>query len=168
MPKFDIRDALKEDLVQIVEIYNSNIPSHLATADTKAITVESRLQWFDDHSPQKYPLWVVENKDKQIIGWLGFQCFYGRIAYQKTAELSIYIHLDYQQQGIGKKLLEKAIEEGAKLGLNVLLGFIFAHNKASLKLFAKYEFTEWGYLPQVAELGEVERDLVIMGRKISS
>ena len=167
MPKFDIRDALKEDLVQIVEIYNSNIPSHLATADTKAITVESRLQWFDDHSPQKYPLWVVENKDKQIIGWLGFQCFYGRIAYQKTAELSIYIHLDYQQQGIGKKLLEKDIEEGAKLGLNVLLGFIFAHNKASLKLFAKYEFTEWGYLPQVAELGEVERDLVIMGRKIS-
>jgi phosphinothricin acetyltransferase len=167
MPKFDIRDALKEDLVQIVEIYNSNIPSHLATADTKAITVESRLQWFTDHSPQKYPLWVVENEDKQIIGWLGFQCFYGRIAYQKTAELSIYIHLDYQQQGIGKKLLEKAIEEGSQLGLKVLLGFIFAHNKASLKLFTKYDFREWGYLPQVAELGEVERDLVIMGRKIS-
>jgi phosphinothricin acetyltransferase len=167
MPKFDIRDALKQDLVQIVEIYNSNIPRHLATADTKPITVESRLQWFADHSPQKYPLWVVENQDKQIIGWLGFQCFYGRIAYQKTAELSIYIHLDYQHQGIGKKLLEKAIEEGSNLGLKVLLGFIFAHNKASLKLFAKYEFTEWGYLPQVAELGGVERDLVIMGRKIS-
>ena len=110
---------------------------------------------------------MVENQDKQIIGWLGFQCFYGRIAYQKTAELSIYIHLDYQQQGIGKQLLEKAIEEGSNLGLKVLLGFIFAHNKASLKLFAKYDFTEWGYLPQVAELGDVERDLVIMGRKIS-
>ena len=167
MPKYDIRDALKQDLVQIVEIYNSNIPSHLATADIKPITVESRLQWFADHSPQQYPLWVVENENKQIIGWLGFQCFYGRIAYQKTAELSIYIHLDYQQQGIGKQLLEKAIEEGSKLGLKVLLGFIFAHNKASLKLFTKYDFTEWGYLPQVAELGEVERDLVIMGRKIS-
>jgi len=167
MPKYDIRDALKQDLVQIVEIYNSNIPSHLATADIKPITVESRLQWFADHSPQQYPLWVVENEDQQIIGWLGFQCFYGRIAYQKTAELSIYIHLDYQQQGIGKQLLEKAIEEGSKLGLKVLLGFIFAHNKASLKLFTKYDFTEWGYLPQVAELGDVERDLVIMGRKIS-
>jgi len=167
MPKYDIRDALKEDLVEIVEIYNSNIPSHLATADTQPITIESRLQWFADHSPKKYPLWVVENEDKKIVGWLGFQCFYGRIAYQKTAELSIYIHLDYQQQGIGKQLLEKAIEEGSKLGLKVLLGFIFAHNKASLKLFTKYDFTEWGYLPQVAELGEVERDLVIMGRKIS-
>ena len=46
MPKYDIRDALKQDLVQIVEIYNSNIPSHLATADTQPITIESRLQWF--------------------------------------------------------------------------------------------------------------------------
>jgi L-amino acid N-acyltransferase YncA len=167
MPKYDIRDALKQDLVQIVEIYNSNIPSHLATADTKPITVESRLQWFADHSPQQYPLWVVENEDKQIIGWLGFQRFYGRIAYQKTAELSIYIHLDYQQQGIGKQLLKKAIEEGSKLGLKVLLGFIFAHNKASLKLFTNYGFQEWGYLPEVAELAGIERDLVIMGRKIS-
>ena len=167
MPKYDIRDALKEDLVQIVEIYNSNIPSHLATADIKPITVESRLQWFADHSPQQYPLWVVENEDKQIMGWLGFQCFYGRIAYQKTAELSIYIHLEYQQQGVGKQLLKKAIEEGSKLGLKVLLGFIFAHNKASLKLFANYGFQEWGYLPEVAELAEIERDLVIMGRKIS-
>jgi phosphinothricin acetyltransferase len=102
------------------------------------------------------------------MGWLGFQCFYGRIAYQKTAELSIYIHLDYQKQGIGKKLLEKAIHESSILGLKVLLGFIFAHNKASLKLFANYGFQEWGYLPEVAELGGVERDLVIMGRKISS
>jgi len=168
MPSSDIRDALTEDLVPIVEIYNSNIPRHLATADTKPIAVESRFQWFADHSPHKYPLWVVETDDKQIIGWLGFQGFYGRVAYEKTAELSIYIHLDYQHQGIGKKLLEKAIQESPQLGLKVLLGFIFAHNQASLKLFAKHEFKEWGYLPQVAELGGVERDLVIMGRKISA
>lgn len=166
MQNIQIRDALKDDLVQIVEIYNASIPSYLATADTEAITLESRYQWFADHSPEKYPLWVVENSDKKIIAWLGFQPFYGRIAYQKTAELSIYVHPDYQHQGMGKILLEKAIQESLNLGLKVLLGFIFAHNKPSLKLFTNYDFKEWGYLPEVAELVGIERDLVIMGRKI--
>jgi phosphinothricin acetyltransferase len=67
---------------------------------------------------------------------------------------------------MGKILLEKAIQESPNLGLKVLLGFIFAHNKLSLKLFTNYDFKEWGYLPEVAELVGIERDLVIMGRKI--
>jgi L-amino acid N-acyltransferase YncA len=48
-----------------------------------------------------------------------------------------------------------------------LLGFIFAHNQPSLQLFEKFGFQQWGYLPQVAHLDGVERDLVIVGRKIS-
>ncbi len=167
MQNLNIRDAVKKDLVKIVEIYNASIPSYTATADTEIITVESRLQWFAEHSSQKYPLWVVENEDQQIIAWLGFNHFYGRLAYQKTAELSIYIYPAYQQIGIGTKLLEKAIQASPKLGLKVLLGFIFAHNKPSLKLFSKYKFQEWGYLPEVAELVGIERDLIIMGRKVS-
>jgi L-amino acid N-acyltransferase YncA len=47
-----------------------------------------------------------------------------------------------------------------------LLGFIFAHNEPSLRLFAKFGFERWGYLPKVAELDEVERDLVIMGKRV--
>lgn len=166
MSDLTIRDAIFEDLAQIVSIYNANIPSYIATADTEPISVESRIDWFYKHSPQQYPLWVVENADKKVIAWLGFQRFYGRPAYQKTAELSIYINPNHQRQGIGKILLSKAIQESPKLDLKVLLGFIFAHNQPSIKLFTNYGFQEWGYLPQVAELEGIERDLIIMGRKI--
>ncbi|MEB3309298.1 MAG: GNAT family N-acetyltransferase [Snowella sp.] len=161
-----IRDAISEDLAQIVSIYNANVPSYLATADTEPISVASRIDWFSKHSPQQYPLWVVENADQKVIAWLGFQQFYGRPAYQKTAELSIYIDPNFQRQGIGKILLSKAIQESQNLNLKTLLGFIFAHNKPSLKLFTNYGFEQWGYLPQVAELEGIERDLIIMGRKI--
>ncbi|HEY5290737.1 MAG TPA: N-acetyltransferase, partial [Burkholderiales bacterium] len=52
------------------------------------------------------------------------------------------------------------------IGLNTLLGFIFAHNEPSLGLFEKFGFARWGELPRVATLDGVERDLVIVGRRV--
>ena len=86
-----IRNAVIEDLDDIVGIYNSTIPGRMVTADTEKVTVESKKQWFYEHFPSFRPLWVMENNEK-IIGWLSFQSFYGRPAYNATAEISIYIH----------------------------------------------------------------------------
>jgi len=36
------RTAIRSDLPQIVEIYNSTIPSRIVTADTEPVSVESR------------------------------------------------------------------------------------------------------------------------------
>ncbi|HAC65568.1 MAG TPA: N-acetyltransferase [Cyanothece sp. UBA12306] len=162
-----IRDAIESDLPTIVNIYNASIPSRIATGDLQEISVESRLKWFNDHSPEHYPLWVMEVDDK-IAGWLGFQAFYyGRPAYNKTAEISLYISPHYQRQGVGKTLLQQAIKKAPSLDLKTLLGFIFAHNQPSLNLFIKHKFQKWGYLPQVAELDEVKRDLIIVGRTLN-
>ena len=160
-----IRNAIKPDLEAIVTIYNASIPSKIVTADTEPVTVGSRLIWFDRHDSQTRPIWVVE-LDNNIIGWLSFQDFYGRPAYQKTAELSIYIAPNYHRQGLGKMLLEKAISTSPRLGINTLLGFIFAINKPSLNLFYQYQFEKWGYLPQVAQINGCDRNLIILGRKI--
>ncbi|MBW4487003.1 MAG: GNAT family N-acetyltransferase [Trichocoleus desertorum ATA4-8-CV12] len=161
-----IRDAVEADLPAIVAIYNATIPSRMVTADTHPVTVESRLAWLCDRDPLSRPLWVMEQEQK-VVGWLSFKSFYGRPAYQATAEVSVYVAAHYQRQGIGRTLLQQAIEQSPKLGLKNLLGFIFAHNQPSLQLFEKFGFQQWGYLPQVATLDGVDRDLVIVGRKIS-
>jgi phosphinothricin acetyltransferase len=161
-----IRDALAADLSSIVEIYNSSIPSRMATADLNFVSVESRLDWFAAHNFYQHPIWVME-RENEVIGWLSFQSFYGRAAYQYTAELSIYVAPDYQRQGIGKKLLSRAIAQSPNLQINTLLGFIFAHNLPSLNLFTQYQFSQWGYLPKVALLDGIERDLVIVGRRVN-
>jgi phosphinothricin acetyltransferase len=162
-----IRLAEAADLNAIVEIYNASIPSRLATADLNPVSLESRQRWFAEHSPTHRPIWVMESEAK-ILGWLSFQSFYGRPAYEKTAELSIYISPSHQRQGIGRQLLEEAIEYSPRLRLNTLLGFIFAHNYPSLQLFKQYGFQQWGYLPQVALLDGIERDLAILGRKLNN
>lgn len=160
-----IRHAITSDLPAIVAIYNAAVPSRMATADLEPVSVESRLAWFGGRSPTKRPLWVIE-QDGVIAGWLSFQSFYGRPAYVSTAELSIYIAPAFHRCGLGKQLLTKAIHESPNLGLKTLLGFVFAHNQPSLRLFETFGFQKWGHLPQVANLDGVERDLVIMGLRI--
>ncbi|WP_066377804.1 MULTISPECIES: GNAT family N-acetyltransferase, partial [unclassified Anabaena] len=160
-----IRHANETDLSAIVAIYNAAIPTRLATADLEPVSVESRRAWFQGRVANKRPLWVIEQQGV-IAGWLSFQSFYGRPAYHATAEISIYIAPAFHQRGLGKQLLATAVHESPNLGLKTLLGFIFAHNQPSLKLFQSFGFEKWGHLPQVANLDGVERDLIIMGLRI--
>ncbi|MBD6615478.1 N-acetyltransferase [Komarekiella sp. 'clone 1'] len=161
-----IRHATETDLPAIVAIYNAAIPSRMATADLEPVSVESRLVWFKGRSPSQRPLWVIE-VEGVIAGWLSFQSFYGRPAYNTTAEISIYIASAFHRRGLGRQLLAKAISESPNLSIKTLVGFIFAHNQPSLKLFETFGFQNWGHLPKIAEIDDVERDLVIMGLRIN-
>ncbi|ABO68215.1 Probable phosphinothricin N-acetyltransferase [Geobacillus thermodenitrificans NG80-2] len=165
MERWLIRDATAADLPQIVRIYNETIPSRMVTADLEPVSVESRRAWFEAHDPHHRPLWVVED-DGVICAWLSFQSFYGRPAYRHTAEVSIYIAESHRGQGLGTKLLKRAIDKAPALGMKTLLGFIFAHNEPSLRLFSRFGFERWGYFPRVAELDGIERDLVIVGKRL--
>jgi L-amino acid N-acyltransferase YncA len=160
-----VRDARETDLPRIVAMYNEAIPGRLATADTEPVTVDSRRAWFREHTPELRPLWVIE-RDGDVVGWLSFQSFYGRPAYAATAEVSVYVSADAHRGGIGRRLLTLAIERAPGLGLATLVAFIFGHNDPSLRLFEHLGFARWGHLPRVARLDGVERDLVILGRRL--
>jgi phosphinothricin acetyltransferase len=47
-----------------------------------------------------------------------------------------------------------------------LLGYIFAHNEPSLKLFLQLGFLEWAHLPDIAELDGIKRSLKILGKRV--
>jgi L-amino acid N-acyltransferase YncA len=162
-----LRDASESDLPEIVAIYNATIPGRMATADTSPLTVESRVPWFREHVPTSRPLWVME-RDGVVAGWFSFQSFYGRPAYHATAEVSVYVAAAQQRSGIGRQLLAEGIRRAPGLGLRSLVGFIFGHNVPSLGLFDSFGFRRWGLLPRVAELDGVERDLVIVGRRLEA
>jgi phosphinothricin acetyltransferase len=160
-----IRDAVEADLDAIVAIYNSSIPGRLATADTELVSVDSRRPWFRDRDPSRHPIWVAE-RDGRVVGWLSFGKFYGRPAYAATAELSVYIEPESQRRGIATRLLTAALERAPALGLVTLLGFIFAHNEQSVALFQKFGFAPWGHLPRIAVLDGIDRDLLILGKRV--
>ncbi|BAH05538.1 hypothetical protein CKR_0487 [Clostridium kluyveri NBRC 12016] len=123
-----IRLAEYKDLEQMVKIYNQAIETHRCTADMDTFSVEERISWFEEYQCLEYPLYVYEI-DNKVVGYLHFTGYRkGRRAMRYTAEISYYIHNDYQGQGIGTKMMEFALEKSK----------------------------EWGYLPEVADFdGEV-------------
>ena len=160
------RDALQNDLPVIVAIYNSTVQGRMVTADTEPVSVESRQQWFDEHQPGKLPLWMVEDEERNIIGWISFQAFYGRPAYDATAEISIYIDPIERGKGYGKKILQYAMQQAPSFGIKTLLGFIFAHNGPSIELFTKLGFEEWGHLKDIAQIDDKEISVKIVGKRL--
>ncbi|HEV3230127.1 MAG TPA: GNAT family N-acetyltransferase [Solirubrobacteraceae bacterium] len=165
-PRSRVRDAVAGDLPRIVEIYNQSIPGRRATADLERVTVEDRAHWFEQHDPRHWPLWVVEAGGR-VAAWLSLERFYGRAAYDATAEVSVYVTSEEQGQGFGRLLLSLALERAPELGLASLVAFVFDHNEPSLSLFEGLGFARWGHLPGVARLDGVERDVVVLGRRVA-
>ncbi len=161
-----IRHAIEADLPAIVAIYNASIPGRLATADTAAVTVDERRDWFAAFDPARRPIWVAESGGR-IAGWLGLRSFYGRPAYHRTVEVAAYVDPGFQRRGIARALLAHAIDSAPALGIATLVAFVFGHNDASVALFREAGFSPWGELPRVAELDGVERDLLILGRRLT-
>jgi phosphinothricin acetyltransferase len=159
------RDATIADLPRIVDIYNATVPGRMVTADTEPVSVDSRRAWFAAHTPQRRPIWVVE-RDGAVAGWASFSDFYGRPAYDGTAEVSIYLAPEHQRRGVGGWVLDEACAASPSLGLHTLLGFVFGHNVPSLALFERRGFARWAHLPRIAVLDGVARDLVILGRRV--
>ncbi len=158
-------NATVEDLAVIVEIYNYTIAGRMVTADTEPVAVADKLDWFHAHNPQTRPLWLIKD-DEVVIGWASYNNFYGRPAYNGTAELSVYLHPATQGKGYGKKILDHCISKAGSLGIHTLLGFIFSHNAPSISLFKNKGFSEWGMLKDIAVMDGNSYSLSIFGLKV--
>lgn len=160
--QFRIRDAREADLPAIIKIYNAAIATRVSTAQLEPVTLESRRNWLDDHSPDRHPFWVLEIGG-EVAGWLTLKTFLPRSAYRDTAEVSVYVDQKFRRRGVGRALLAEAIARARELGINAMIGLIFTHNAPSLRLFEQLGFEKWGLLPCVARLDDTQRDLTIVG-----
>jgi len=158
-----IRDAVEADLPAIIGIYNAAVATRISTAQLEPVTVAGRRDWLSEHSPDHYPFWVAEI-DGCVRGWLSFKSFLPRCAYRGTIELSVYVDERFRRRGVARHLLEAGIARAPSLGINAMVGLIFAHNESSLRLFERLGFERWGLFPRIARLDDVGRDLVVMGR----
>jgi L-amino acid N-acyltransferase len=143
----NIRAAKIDDLNEITEIYNQAILKTVATFDTEVKTIDERKKWFKDHG-QKNPL-IVAEEENDILGWAALSKYSTRCAYSDTAEISLYVKEEFQDRGIGKRLMEKIIQEGKKAGLHVIIARITDGNKKSIHLHKLVGFENVGIMKEV-------------------
>jgi L-amino acid N-acyltransferase YncA/predicted O-methyltransferase YrrM len=154
-----VRNATEADLGAVVDIYNTAIAARSATAQLEPVTLDDCRQWLNN----EYPFWVAEI-ERHVVGWLSCKPFLPRCAYRGTVELSVYVDKNFRRRGVAKELLEQIVARAPSLGINAMVGLIFADNEASLRLFERLGFARWGLFPRVARVEGIERDLVVVGR----
>ena len=162
-----IRMAVENDWQRIIDIYNQAIKKGKCTADTELVSVESKKEWLKEHSLGRFPIFVCANDSKEIIGWCSLSEYRkGRKALSKTAEISYYIHNDYQGQGIGSQLMKFALQEAPKYGIKNLFAILLDVNDGSIRLLGKFGFKKWGHLPDIANFDDFVCGQYIYGRKV--
>jgi L-amino acid N-acyltransferase len=144
-----IRPATEKDVPAITEIYNDAILNSVATFDTELKTVEDRLQWLNNHDTM-HPVIVAES-DGKVLGWASLSRWSERAAYDTTAEASLYVHKDYRNQGVGKRLLEMLTLEGKTVGLHSLIARITEGNEKSFYLVELFGFEDVGTLKEIGK-----------------
>ncbi|MBQ2861022.1 MAG: N-acetyltransferase, partial [Peptococcaceae bacterium] len=86
-----VRQMTEADWPQVAAIYEQGIVSHKATFAQKA---PEYAVWDAEHHP--HTRLVAETSDGIIAGWVAVAPSFARAVYNGVAEISIYIHDDYQ------------------------------------------------------------------------
>lgn len=162
-----IRTATEKDFPEIIKIYNHAIDEKFATADTDYVTTESRKEWFEQHSPQTYPIYIAE-ENGQVIGWCSLSPHRpGRKALRTVAEISYYIHKNRRRKGVANSLINHTINSARELGFKNLISILLDLNNPSIYILEKFGFEKWGHLPNVAEIDGVICGQYIYGKKLT-
>ena len=165
-----IRLAQPADLKQIVAIYNQAVTEGHCTADLTPLTMAGQQQWFDQHKPNRHPIFVMDDKretDSAIIGWCSLSAHRrGRMALRHVAEISYYVDTRWRRKGVASRLIRHALDRAPALELRNLFAILLDINKSSVTLLEKNGFKQWGHLPDIAELPDRTCGQFIYGRKV--
>ena len=139
----------EEDLPIVLEIYNHYILTTTANFYTAPISVETfRTLIFLDH--RLYKAYVIHHMD-EIAGFCFLTQFKKREAYDRTAELGIYLKQEFTRRGLGTKAIKHLEKVAAANGLKVVIASISGENSESIELFRKLEYDQCAHFKKIGE-----------------
>ncbi|MFL9483367.1 GNAT family N-acetyltransferase [Chitinophagaceae bacterium LWZ2-11] len=148
MSEIIIRRAVREDLPQMLDIYNDVIINTTAVYNYQPHTLEMRTAWFEDKAKANHPVFVAAIGDV-IAGFSSYGPFRQWAAYKYTIENSVYVHKDQRGKGIARKLMQPLIDDAIKQEYHAMVAGIDATNEASIQLHKSFGFEEVAHFKQV-------------------
>lgn len=143
------KDIQEQDLPLVKEIYDWYIANSTATFHTQPITLDElkELLYFNHHLYHSFLIYA----DNELAGYCFTTHFKKRQAYDRTAEVTIYLKNGFEGKGAGKKVLYFLEEKAKANGIKNLLGIITGENTASIALFRKCGYFECANFRNVGE-----------------
>ncbi len=143
-----IRDAKREDVPQLLNIYNDVILHTTAVYSYHQHSLEMRYQWFDERIKTGFPVFVAE-ENGIITGFSSYGHFRAWPAYKYTVENSVHVHKEYRGKGIAKLLLKALVDDAKQSNYHAMIAGIDAANEISIKLHEGFGFVEVANFKQV-------------------
>ena len=159
-----VRPAIREDLPQILDIYNEAVLTTTASYDYEPRTLEHRTAWYEERVRDGYAILVASESDGHIQGWAALNPFHARMGYRFTSENSVYVKVDQRGKGIGTMLMPPLLEAARARKLHAIIAAIDAENEPSIRLHARFGFEKVALLKEVGFKFNRWLDVVYMER----
>ena len=156
-----IREAQQKDLGIILDIMNDAILNTTSIYDYGIRSNEFVENWFAKKHLDNMPVLVGEI-DGQTVAYGSYGIFRAWDAYKFSVEHSVYVHKNFQGQGIGKQLLIALVEKAKKGGYHTMIAGIDADNQKSYDFHKNFGFFEVGKFKEVGYKFDRWLDLIFM------
>ena len=138
------------DLPAINNIYNYYVAQSNISFDIEPWDEQKRLDWFEQFADNAdiYSL-LIARLDDQLVGFAYNSKFKEKAAYASSSEVTVYVKIDSQGQGIGAKLYSELLARIASTRLHRLYAGITLPNHSSIQLHKKFGFKLVGTMREV-------------------
>lgn len=141
-----IRDAQASDLEPLTECIKTYLQSGFVpfTVEEFNPSLEERTKWMNQFMQSDTSLLLVAECEGKIVGNIDIASHH-RSMLRHTSYLGMGVHANWQGQGIGSMLLDRAIEWcEAQVETEILWLQVFGNNEAAIHLYLKRGFKEEG------------------------
>ncbi len=135
------------DLSKVLDIYNGYVLNSTATFHTQALSTEE-MREIVFFAEDRYGTFLIK-RGEEICGYVLLCPFKKREAYNRTAEVTVYLKENLVGRGIGSLAIDY-IEAFAKVkGIQELIAIICGENTSSIKTFEKKGYIQCAHYYRV-------------------
>ncbi len=163
--EYTIRNMQEVDASNVMSIYNYYTENDFAAYFEQPLPIQS-FGLFQEMS-KNYPAFVACDKNQEVIGFAFLHAYHSAPTFQRTAEVTYFIHPQHVGKGLGKSMLNKLIAGAIKIGVDNIIASISSKNVGSLSFHKRNGFYECGRLPSIGKKFGQDFDVVYMQLVIS-
>lgn len=164
MNKTIIRQAVRDDVPAINNIFNYAILNTNYNLHEAERPLNEAYQWYEEHKTENYPI-VVAEINGMVAGWASLSHFRNYSGYNTTAEVSVYVAQNYRHKGIGTMLVTELERRGKQF--HVLIAVITDNNTASISLHSRCGFVPMCTFRELARKNNEYIDITFMSKIIN-